>query len=131
MAWWDRDQVRSVEERQPIDAMCAIEMRRPTLLVVEQFRLYPSHAQTLTGSVMGTSQMIGALAWWCYHNETPMYLQPASIKIPTRALIHVNNDATPPGSVHAQDAFLHGYHWLHRGRNLDQPGTIFTGRDQT
>ncbi len=130
LAWWRGETSVEIEELTPQQAMGRLLDRRPARLVVEQFRLYPSHAQTLTGSTMGTSQVIGALAWWAYQNTRPMYLQPAAIKIPTRALMRVNGDEIRPGSIHAQDAYLHGYHWIHRGRHVDRPGTIFTGVNQ-
>ena len=130
MAWWDDDHCTECAEYTPLSALEAIEHCRPKMLVVEQFRLYPTHAQTLTGSTMGTSQVIGALAWWAFANDMPMYLQPAAIKIPTRALMKSMKIDMMPGSIHAQDAFLHGVHWLHRGQHLDTPGTIFTGVNQ-
>ena len=123
MAWWRGAEIDHIEERTPVTSMTDLVAECPQMLVIEEFRLYPTHAQTLTGSTMGTSQVIGAMTWWA--RQLPVYMQPAAIKIPTRALIKLNGDQTPAGSIHAQDAFLHGYHWLHRGRHLDSPRTLF------
>lgn len=130
MTWWRDSEVDRCDEYTPTEAMWAIDERKPDVLVVEQFRLYPTHAQILTGSTMGTSQMIGALAWWACFNDKPMTLQPAAIKIPTRALARTKGIETPPGSIHAQDSFLHGVYWWFNEKRTSVPGTLFTGLNQ-
>lgn len=127
MAWWNmRNECKFVAECTPVSAMREIERRHPRQLVVEQFQLYPHLAQTLAGSTMETSQLIGAMAWWAFSHGSQFYLQPAAIKVPIRSFAKAFGIKPPPtNSEHARDAHLHGVYFIHQ--NKQQPGSFFTG----
>ena len=130
MAWWDDDQLTDCDEYTPMEAMRALEERKPARLVIEEFRLYPDKAKTLTGSSMETSQLIGAMTWWASKHAF-VYLQPASIKIPTLAYAKKHNiELTKDKGDHAQDAHTHGIHFLIRQQGKPTKGSdLFGGGD--
>ena len=128
MAWWDDDQLTDCDEYTPMEAMLAIGNYKPSLLVIEEFRLYPSKAKTLTGSSMETAQLIGAMTWWADCNSARVHLQPAAIKTPTLAYARNHNlEITTDKGGHAKDAHIHGIQWLIRGQGRpdNTRGTLF------
>jgi hypothetical protein len=81
-------------------------------MVVEEFKLYPSKAASLSWSTLGTVEIIGALRERALTNELPFVTQPASIKKATRALIQRRGLVLIGSDGHARDAELHGYYYL-------------------
>lgn len=112
-----------------------LELRRQLMggldvLVIEEFRLYPWLAQTLSYSDFPTVQLIGAMKmlWatgggevWEEVGADPvcqLVMQPATIKDPTRNVLRgrqIKSVAkTSKAGGHAADAELHGWHYLLR-----------------
>lgn len=99
-----------------------LERTRDSLLVIEDFRLYPDKAKSLIGSGMPTSQLIGSLRFIARFYDIPVVLQPAAIKVPTefqmkrRGIVHAAVQRKQGG--HAKDAETHGYHHLIRNKMI-------------
>ena len=131
MAFWQDDELVECDEYTPLAAMLAIENFEPSLLVIEEFRLYPSKAKTLTGSTMETAQLIGAMTWWAKCNAARVHLQPAAIKTPTLAYARKHQlEITTDKGGHAKDAHTHGLHYLIRNHGKPTSGSdLFGGRN--
>jgi hypothetical protein len=82
------------------------------VMVVEEFKLYPSKAASLSWSTLGTVEIIGALREGALRNELLFVTQPASIKKATRALVQRRGLVLLGSDGHARDAELHGYYYL-------------------
>lgn len=93
------------------------------LIVVEEYRLYPWELDSQAWSDLPTARMIGAIqaiAWlWNEDRPVPIHMVPASAKDPMRAQlrprkIELHYVKGPDGkrSGHADDAQLHGWHYL-------------------
>ena len=88
-------------------------------LVIEEFKLYKGKATAQAGSNMLTSEMIGALKWIASVYKVPVVLQPAAIKVPTRAQCVARNlEWKDRRSNHASDARLHAFYYLLRKRKV-------------
>ena len=118
---WGRYEMRSWE----IDADKApawIDRRLTSgvqTLVIEEFKLYKGKATAQAGSNMLTSEMIGALKWIASVYNVPVVLQPAAIKVPTRAQCVARNlEWKDRRSNHASDARLHAFYYLLRKRKV-------------
>lgn len=98
-------------------------------LVIEEFRLYPWLADTLSYSDFPTVQLIGALKLvWATNGgvdwsgsgakTVELVMQPATIKKPTRQILKAKKVKSQAKIMkagnHAADAELHGYHHLMR-----------------
>lgn len=124
MAWWCGEELRHCYETTPLESMRKLEQAMPAILVIEEFRLYPSKAKTLTGSTMETAQLIGAMTWWANRNDVAIYMQPAAIKEPTRSYMRKYQLELVKGKGdHAQDAQVHGIQWLIRGQGKEPTGS--------
>jgi len=84
-----------------------------SLLVVEEFRLYPDKAPALAYDPLRVVEVIGALRWMAEVRELPVVLQPASIKRSAKAMCR-RRGLVLRGDGHARDAQLHGYFYLWR-----------------
>lgn len=117
---WEDDQVVECFATTPRESFDLLEEHQPRTLVVEEFRLYPDKAKSLSRTTLVTAQHVGALTYWAFLHHCPVYLQSASVKKPTAAYCRAHNlQLVPPGKgSHAQDAQVHGYHWLlrHQGK---------------
>lgn len=120
---WDGEEQVTCVELSPLGLLLALELDEPKLLVVEEFRLYPDKARTLTGTTLQTSQLVGALHWWAWQNEVPVVLQPAGVKEPTEAYVkrHGLERNSKGHGGHAKDSETHGYQYLIRGRGRPLP----------
>lgn len=112
-----------VHEVSPMQCLYNLDICAETLdaIVVESFHLYPSMAQTLTGSDMATSRLIGAIQYLAIRAGTPVVMQPASIKKPTESVLRhrgVVLQSHGEGN-HAKDAEIHGYCYAIRGTDPD------------
>ena len=128
MAFWQDDELVDCDEYTPKTSMMAIDNYEPSLLVIEEFRLYPSMAKTLTGSTMQTSQLIGAMTWWANWNSARVHMQPAAIKDPTKGYMKNHEIQLVKGKGdHAQDAQVHGIHWIVRNSGKPTNGSDLFG----
>lgn len=128
LALWEDDELIGCDEFKPYASMQALKNFEPATLVIEEFRLYPDKAKTLTGSTMQTSQLIGAMTWWASENGCWVYLQPAAIKRPTKAYANKHGiELTTGKGDHAQDAHLHGLCWLIRSQGKPTKGSDLFG----
>lgn len=115
---------------------------RVDVLVVEQWRLYPDKAAEQAGSLMLTSQAIGAIRWIVRHhnelicgfaaandgatiseqiNEVELVMQDASVKVPTVAVVRhheIRPVSRKTAGDHERDAEVHGLHFILRGQGL-------------
>lgn len=85
-----------------------------TVLVIEEFRLYPDKAPSLSYSRLDTSELIGALKMLARLHQVPWVEQGASIKKPTKRMAKsraITLGAAAAGP-HAADAELHLLHFL-------------------
>lgn len=124
-------------------AQCLVYVREALLaaelvvVVIEEFRLYSWMAEKQSWSDFPTAQLIGALkaavswfggpwdeegeAWGYGRTKDAIYvMQPASIKKPTMAQLQARKikSVAKAGKAggHAEDAELHGWHWLMKAR---------------
>ncbi|WIC89803.1 RuvC-like resolvase [Gordonia phage Sapo] len=113
---WVDDEVEDCFQTTPQESFGHLEFYHPSTLVVEEFRLYPDKAKALSRTTLVTAQHVGALTYWAKLNHCPVYLQSASVKKATAAYCRAHDlPLVPPGKgSHAQDAQVHGYHWLLR-----------------
>lgn len=79
-------------------------------LIIEEFVLYEWEAKKQAWSEMKTSQLIGALKLIAYWFRIPVFMQPATIKKPTRGKLRAKGVKMAQGSIHANDAQLHLWH---------------------
>ncbi|QOC55735.1 RuvC-like resolvase [Gordonia phage Archimedes] len=128
MAFWEDDRLVDCDEYDPLAAMLILDSWEPATLVIEEFRLYPSKAKTLTGSTMETAQLIGAMTWWAFQHNAFVYMQPAAIKTPTLAYARKHEiQLTTDKGGHAKDAHTHGIHYLIRSQGRPTPGSDLFG----
>jgi hypothetical protein len=125
VAEWRLDRGRYAMESRELDAPQAPEWVDERIssgvqaLIIEEFRLYKGKALAQSGSAMLTAEMIGALKWIAGVYKVPVVLQPAAIKIPTRAQCKARNfDWQDRKSGHASDARLHAWYYLLRNRKV-------------
>jgi hypothetical protein len=86
------------------------------VVVVEEFKLYPGKAASLSWSTLGTVEIIGALRERYRREGITFVTQPASIKKPTKAMVKRRGLPIMGKDGHARDACMHGYYYLiHRG----------------
>lgn len=118
---WFADEVREYTHRESMDAFAHLAVNDPVdHWVVEEFRLYPDRAGAQTGSTMPTCELIGVFKYLhrLQTDPTPLWLQPASIKIPTLAVM--KRVGVPHLAVkkrvggHAKDAETHAWHHVLR-----------------
>jgi hypothetical protein len=84
-------------------------------LVIEDFRLYPGSAPSLSWSPMKTAEMIGALKWVAEQQGVIVTMQGADIKNPTKRQLKARGIRSTTGvSNHANDALLHLWHYVLR-----------------
>lgn len=134
MALMDTDEIRCERawEETPATALEYLRVHLAAgdvdVLVIEEFRLYPWLAQTLSYSDFPTVQIIGAMKWlWAtcgatvFHGEKmpcQLKMQPATIKDPTRNLLRGRGIKSTAKKAkaggHAADAELHGWHCMLR-----------------
>lgn len=113
-------------EKPPVDAMWWVHanLNRFDVMVIEEFRLYPQMANTLIGSSMETSQLIGALHWEAERrnfdrdpgDRLQIAMQPADFKNTATGLLRSkkmkSTAKTAKTGGHALDAELHGWGYL-------------------
>lgn len=116
IAYWEKRRGMRSTELDPIRAADFVEFHIGDcdVLVIEEFRLYASMAQTLVHSEFLTSQLIGVLKWIARKYEVPVMVQGASIKVPTRARCKAKRHQWEGKSIHESDARLHLWHYLER-----------------
>jgi len=127
MAWFAADECVAVEEMKPEDCVDAVahwlQETTARALVIEEFRLYPWKAQQQSFSIMGTCEVIGQLklAHRWHAGQVKLYIQPASIKEPTRAIMRARGipmlAKLSKSGLHCLDAETHGYHHIHKKGN--------------
>jgi hypothetical protein len=81
-------------------------------LVVEEFRLYASHAMAQAWDTMMTSEVIGALKWIARQHSVEVIEQGATIKKPTKAQLKPRGIKPFAQGAHARDAELHTLHYV-------------------
>ncbi len=90
------------------------------VVVIEEFRLYPSKAKAQAWSPMATAEMIGAMKFITSQAGKPVVLQGADIKIPTRRQCKARGLRWKDNkSGHASDALLHLQYYLLRHELLE------------
>jgi hypothetical protein len=85
-----------------------------TVLVIEEFVLYPWAASAQSWSPMHTAEMIGQLKWIAESHGSSWVLQGANIKKPMAAQLRGRGVERVGKGTHASDAELHLYHYLFR-----------------
>lgn len=83
-----------------------------SVLVIENFVLYPGQDRRTTWNPMLTSELIGMLKWIASQRRVPVVLQGADIKKPTRAQLKPRGIKQVGSGSHARDAELHLYQYL-------------------
>lgn len=108
------------------------------VLIIEEFRLYPWLAQTMSYSDFPTVQLIGAIKFlWATCGATvfdgekttcELVMQAATIKDPTRNVLRgrgIKSQAKKSkAGGHAADAELHGWHWMLRWQERKGKGKM-------
>lgn len=111
--WW-------VKEFTPDEFVAWLETSLPRfdVVVVELFRLYEDMAQTLIGSEMETSQLIGVIKYLLKSAPAALMMQPAAWQQPVLGILRARDmrskaKAEGAGS-HCLSAELHGWAYLIR-----------------
>lgn len=85
-----------------------------TVLVIEEWRLYPQTARTQIGSDMPTSQLIGALRYIARAYGVEPVMQPADMRKVGTAWVREHRSGWAGTGDHAHDAESHGWAYLLR-----------------
>jgi|BioPla2DNA2_1021312.scaffolds.fasta_scaffold122969_2 hypothetical protein len=86
---------------------------QPTVVVLENYRVYPWKMKQHSWSNLFTPQLIGAIQYLCSQRKIPVYLQMAN-----QAKTFCTDDKLKTwgfwrrGEKHARDAIRHGCYWL-------------------
>src|SRR5688572_29726798 len=77
--------------------------------VCEEWRSYPWRNKPFDPVV--TAEVIGVIKYLARKRRRELYMQPAMIKKPTAARVRAAEIELLPGTIHCQDAQLHGWYW--------------------
>lgn len=101
------------------ELLLLVKCHNPEVVVVENFILRSNTALQLAGSVMYSSEVIGALKHVCEQKGVDMVLQPAAYKnmIPDVLLKSTGLWDATKGKQHARDAARHALHYILRHRD--------------
>jgi len=100
-----------------VDALIRVlEAHKPEVVVVEDFRLRPERAKSLSQQQLHASEVIGTVAAWCGRNWVELERQPASMRtVVTRELLgRLGLWSLTRNMPHARDAAKHLVVWLLR-----------------
>ncbi len=82
---------------------------KPSVVVIEAFKLYPWRAKTMSWNSMAAAQVIGVVKACCIEQRIPIVEQPASVRktIAEPAIQRTGLVNLGRGKRHAKDAALH------------------------
>ena len=101
-----------------------IKTINPTIVVLEDFKLYANKANSQINSRFETPKLIGILELYCYNNNIPVFLQSANevkerwsdnILVNKKLVEQKGNKFYACGSItsdHIRDAIRHGMHFI-------------------
>lgn len=130
---WFGSELVDLREMSPDETILHARPIEDSLFVIETYALYPHKAQLQQGSLMQTSQLIGALRTMAYFHGCRVRMQPAAWKQPMLGALRRRSttlSAKKAGmSIHVQDAELHGRIFLERSRSHDEWSSILHTKD--
>lgn len=103
---------------------CFMQKYRNGGLVIENFRLYATHAKAQVNHEMETCRLLGIIEMYCIEHEVPYYFQMANqvkARWSDEVLVHKNILTKYKNAFyvddylvneHARDAIRHGVHYL-------------------
>lgn len=94
----------------PANLFTFLEETIEKVWVVEEWRSYPWKQQSFDPQL--TAEVIGVIKYLAQKRNRRLFMQPAMIKKVTRGHLNHAGIELLPGTVHAQDAQLHGYHFI-------------------
>ncbi len=120
VATWHQNKFIDAWEVNSNDILTSVKQERPTLIVIESFRLQPWRAKTQSWSSMDTSQQIGAIQYIATDIlDCSIRTQSSSIQSIIKRTpfyrAHIDEHGKP-SSPHAHSALLHGLYFIHLGR---------------
>lgn len=125
-ASWDRGardagEVAAAEAIEKVDGLLREHAALTRLLIIEEFRLYPWKAASLSFARMATSEMVGALKYLAATAGVPWVEQGASVMQPTLAQARQRGTLLPAAAAgrHAAAAELHLLHYLFKSQTTD------------
>ncbi len=83
----------------------------PDVVLLEEFRLYPWLAMEQGYSDFATSQLIGAIKWYCYCHQRKLVMTQTANKKPAFAIMRGRGHVLPGKNQHEKDAVAHIYHY--------------------
>lgn len=109
--------------------LCVLETHKPEVVIVEDFRLYPEQAKSLSRQRLYIGETIGMIALWCERNQVELIRQSASMgKVITRELLErLGLWSLTRNMPHARDAARHLVVWLLRQGNKELTNRVFKG----
>lgn len=97
----------------PNELFTLLEETPHRLWVYEEWRTYPWATKAFDPVL--TAEAIGVIKYIGRKRARILVPQPAMIKKPTAGHLRSMGIELMPGTVHAQDSQLHGYHYLLKG----------------
>jgi len=97
---------------QSIDIMDVLDVCRPYIVIVEDYRIYGHKAKSHSWSALHTPKLIGAIEALCTIRKIPMVLQGASSKQFCTNCKLQQWGFYQVGSAHRNDAVRHACYWL-------------------
>lgn len=110
LAWFDGNKCVRSATRSPAELYTLLERTNHTLWVCEEYRIYKWQVQAFDPVL--TVERIGVIKYLAKKRGRQLFMQPAMIKKVTRGHLNALGIKHLPGTIHAHDAELHGYHFL-------------------
>lgn len=130
---WMGETIVDLKEMSPDESILAAAQLEDSLLVIETYALYPHKAQLQQGSLMQTSQLVGALRTLAYFHGCRVRMQPAAWKKPMQGALKKRGQSLRASdlglSIHVQDAELHGRIYIERQSAPDEWRTVLHTKD--
>lgn len=115
IAWVDQSEVQWTRTEPPEQFLVSLDThlyRGITLVVMEEFRLYPWKSDQQAFSTLETVEVIGVVKWICRRRGITLVTQSASVKKPAVGWMRHREVAHLGRTQHEKDAEMHAYYYL-------------------
>lgn len=106
--------VAAAEYRSAEELVAALNKHRPQVVILEDFRLYPETAKSLSRQPLGASEIAGVVAYWCSNNWAELVRRPAAARTVVKPILlrRLGWEKALRNKPHARDAAKHLAVWL-------------------